>query len=222
MHWSNKLVPFRTFEGENGGGSGGGTAAGAGQQTDPKTGAAGSGNPEPKPDGGAAANTDPPKPELKFSQADVDKMIAERLDRTKKSAEADRLKAQGEFQKLSETQATELETLRKQNEETEAGYKALQIKLNADLDKQIATWPKEFQELIPKDSDYETRKGLFDKVSPAVIKVTGGTPSKAIVNGENGGTSSGGGGKAANMVDNYITGNYGHVPKNHGAQPAAK
>lgn len=112
----------------------------------------------------------PPAPEeKKFSQADVERIIKERLERERKKAEQDRqkaeedarakaLKEQGEFKQLAEEQALRLAKLEEQVKEVEAlqeQVKRYSESLQKQLEEQKKSLPDAILALLEKQDPLE-------------------------------------------------------------------
>lgn len=176
----------RYYAADGGGSAAGGTTSGApatsegeGKNTGAATGQA------PAPASGAtpatpatAPATDPPAGlspagEKTFTQADVDRMVGERLAEEKRRAEQrsaeatkktkeEALKQAGEWQALAEQRGQELGALQSAAEQRDAYAKAL----NGIIHDQIADWPDEVKALDPGKDNLEARIAWVKSAKP--------------------------------------------------------
>lgn len=111
----------------------------------------------------AAGSGDEKKPESSFTQADVDRIVKERLGEQKRKLEQDaaeaKAKEQGQWKELAdqrETRVKELEPLAEQA----TRYRDL---LNQHLEAQIAGWPDEVKALDPGKDKLDERLAWVEK-----------------------------------------------------------
>lgn len=167
------FIGLRRLSPDTGGGSGG-TATPPPTGGDPGTQAPGGGDPgtqAPAPDtsrGEPADKTD--KPEKAFSQADLDRIVKERLAderrradqkaaAEKKAADEKALADNAEWKTLAEQRAAELEQTRTQAALVE-GYAK---RLNVLVDAEIASWPDELRKLDPGPKAVDARLDWLEK-----------------------------------------------------------
>lgn len=146
---------FLRSPGDNGGS--------AGENTDPKPGEEGNAG-----SGGGNGSGDPgkqePKPELKFTQTDVDGLLARTRDEERRKyekkitdaqAEAERKKAieQGEFQRLYEAEQSKTAELAAKAEAAER----YATRIHASIDAEIKEWPEEVVKGDPGKENVDAR-----------------------------------------------------------------
>lgn len=191
MHWNNKIRPrvtfikdsydenfeknsvFRRFKDDEGtgGGNGNGNGNSDGKPEDKeKKEEDGNGKPGEKPgdkpedkDNKDDKENKKEKDDKKFTQSDVDKIVQDRLDRERQKQEGEKLKAQGEFQKLYEASIPKIEALEKENEGLKTTVKKLSEDANKQIDSLTDKWPKELKELDPGKEDAEARMAWYQK-----------------------------------------------------------
>ena len=134
-----------------------------------------------------------------FTQADLDKLIDDRIkrerekaktqaDKAAKEAEEKRQIEQGEFQKLAEERKTQLEQLAPKSELADR----LSEIVNKQLDSEIATWPDSVHAIMPKeDSSLLERLEWAERTRPLAqelmaAKTPNGTPYPAQHSGTGG------------------------------------
>lgn len=157
----------------------GSTANPAPTGSDPGQSNAGAGTagtaPAPTPSG-ESSTTD--KPEKTFSQADLDRIVKERLADEKRRAEAKAaadkrvadekaLADNAQWQQLAESRAAELETLKVKA----AVADAYAQRLNALVDGEIAAWPAEVTALDPGKDALEARLAWLERSRPLAKKL---------------------------------------------------
>lgn len=162
-------------------GTGTGTTANpASTGSDPGQSNAGAGTagtaPAPNPSGDSSST--PEKPEKTFSQADLDRIVKERLADEKRRAEAKAaadkrtadekaLADNAQWQQLAESRAAELETLKGRA----AVADAYAQRLNALVDGEIAAWPAEVVALDPGKEALEARLAWLERSRPLAKKL---------------------------------------------------
>lgn len=180
----------------DGGSTAGGTTSG-GAQTGGEPGTSTSSAPAtgqaPASVSGAAAAAAPadtpvdkPTGDKTFSQADVDRLVGERLAEEKRRAEQrnaeatkktkeEALKQAGEWQALAEQRSQELGTLQGAAEQRDAYAKAL----NGMMNDQIADWPDEVKALDPGKDQLEARIAWVKSAKPLAdrLKQTPSAPN---------------------------------------------
>jgi hypothetical protein len=121
--------------------------------------------------GAPAAGSGESKPEKTFTQADIDKIVKDRLAEQKRKLEGDaataKAKEQGEWQAVAEkheARVKELEPL----EEQVTRYRGL---LAAQIDAQIKDWPAEVKALDPGGDDLDARMAWVEKSKPLAEKL---------------------------------------------------
>jgi hypothetical protein len=88
--------------------------------------------------------------------------------KAKQEAEQERLKKQGEYQKLAETHEKRVKEL----EPIETRYKALSELVNTQIEAIIKDWPAEIKAFDPgKDAPVETRQEWVNKSIPIITKL---------------------------------------------------
>jgi hypothetical protein len=142
----------------------------------------GSGNAGTPPPAAPPADTTP-----RFTQAELDQHINARLQRErdaaaakaakdKEAAEAERQKAQGEWQQLAtshESRVKELEAFQTQHDSTVDAYdKALSRRIKAET----ADWPTEAKDALPKDATALELADAVERLRPMVARMTSTTP----------------------------------------------
>jgi hypothetical protein len=168
------------------------TTGGEPGSTTPVVGAPGTQAPAPVPPGG-----DSPDPKT-FTQADLDRIVKERLaDASRRAAaslaDAKRLADEkaladsGSWQTLAEQRAAEVETL-KQAATTAAAYAKL---LNGQASAEIADWPEEVKALDPGEKDVEARMTWLVKSRPLAKRLAAlpQAPASDAGKGNAGGTA---------------------------------
>jgi hypothetical protein len=95
-----------------------------------------------------------------------------KIEADRKAAEDERLRQQGEHQKLAEQYKAELDQAKPQLEGLQGKYDKLSDMLNKQLEATIKDWPAEIKALDPgKDADLEKRLEWMDKAKLAVEKL---------------------------------------------------
>jgi hypothetical protein len=96
------------------------------------------------------------------------RLAADAAERAKQEAEQERLKKQGEYQKLAETHEKRVKEL----EPIETRYKALSELVNTQIEAIIKDWPAEIKAFDPgKDAPVETRQEWVNKSIPIITKL---------------------------------------------------
>lgn len=127
--------------------------------------------------------------EKKFTQAELEKHIAERLSRERAKAEREAKEKQGEFQKLyDELKPTHEQTLAKLETAQKENERITSI-MQKQIEDEISKWPDEVKALDPgKDSSLESRLNWLEKARPLASKMTGNVSTgRRSVNAENSG-----------------------------------
>ena len=124
--------------------------------------------------------------EKKFSQAEVNRMMAEDRRKTKAAAdEAQRIKA-GEFEALATERKTRLDETEAELERLKQQNAAYETRLETDLKARIKALPEEMRDLVAGET-LDARAASLDKVEAAAKKLiaqrTPGTPSGPRGNG---------------------------------------
>lgn len=140
------------------------------------------------------------KPDVKFTQADIDKAVNDRLDREKKKTEADDLKKKGEFETLYNTEKTSRETAESDLKTVTIERDDLAVIFNRNIDEQIKDWPVEVKALDPGSVSCKVRQDWVEKMVPIVKKLNTGINTS--VNGEHGNQNNSGQPDPINAVMN--------------------
>jgi hypothetical protein len=183
------LIAFRCFSSD----SGGGTATPPPTGSDPGTSNAGGSDPGKVP--ASSSGDDPPKTEKTFSQADLDRIVKERLADSQRRAEAktaaERRAAEekaladnAEWKTLADQRAAELETTKAQA----AAATAYAKRLNAMADGEIADWPDEVRSTDPGAANVEARLDWLEKMRPLAKKLASLPKAPATEAGAGNGT----------------------------------
>jgi hypothetical protein len=210
MSFMKRYAFHAVFKPENGEGSGGSTGNEPGQKTEAELAA----EKATKEAADKKAADDAAKAaEKRFTQADLDKAITDRLDREKTKTEREAKEKQGEFEKLYNETKPKLE----QNERDLAAITAERDELSAIVTKTIEgtikDWPAEIKELHDKELSPAKQLVWVEKMRPVVEKMqgnSGGTQKPPKVNGENGAK---GGSSGAKVGQDYLASRYGLPPK---------
>lgn len=149
--------------------------------------------PAPTPPAPPSAPTEPVTgpndgQEAKFTQADLERIVGERLERERRKteaatakaqeeAEAARLKEQGLWQKAAEQAETKVKELSPQLEAATAEVTRWREIVTAQIDSEIKTWPAEVLALIPAaDTDPLARYDAVNRTRPLAAKLAGTPP----------------------------------------------
>jgi hypothetical protein len=138
--------------------------------------------PTPAPTNG---DTPPPDETKLFTQADLNRIVQERLADQRKRAEKQiedekraaneaRLKEQGEFKTIAEQKEAELAELRPKAEIADQ----LAARMNAAIDAEVQAWPKEVTDMDPGAADVSARLAWQEKARPLaqrLLALGGGT-----------------------------------------------
>jgi hypothetical protein len=173
--------------------SGGGTATPPPTGSDPGSGNAGGGDPGKAP--ASSSGDDPTKTEKTFSQADLDRIVKERLADSqrradqkaaadKRAAEEKALADNAEWKTLADQRAAELETTKAQA----AAAAAYAKRLNAMADAEIADWPDEVKALDPGKDAIEQRLDWLEKSRPLAKRLASLPKAPATEAGAGSGT----------------------------------
>lgn len=145
-------------------------------QTPPQTGDA-TGQATGQQNGGDSGKEEP-----KFTQADLDRLIKDRLEREraaaaakaqkdKEAAEAEKLKEQAEWKTLAEQHEGRVKELEPQIEAIKAERDALAEIVTARVAAEIKDWPAEVKALIPDDGGLLVRLAAVEKARPIAAKL---------------------------------------------------
>ncbi len=129
----------------------------------------------PKTDPPATDPNKPGDPPKLFTQADLDRIVKDRLDDEKKRAQKRiddekravdeaRMKEQGEYKTLFEQKEAELAELRPMGDLA----KNLAKRMNATIDAEIGEWPEKVRVLDPGAKNLEARLDWLEKARPLV------------------------------------------------------
>jgi hypothetical protein len=151
--------------------SGGGTATPPPTGSDPGSSNAGGGDPGKVP--ASSSGDDPKTTDKTFTQADLDRIVKERLADSQRRAEqkaaADKRAAEekaladnAEWKTLADQRAAELETTKAQA----AAATAYAKRLNTMADAEIAGWPDEVKGTDPGAANVEARLDWLEKMRP--------------------------------------------------------
>lgn len=174
-----RFIASRLFSADTGAG---GTATPPPTGSDPGSSNAGGGDPGQAP-APASTSGDTSKADKTYTQADLDRMIKERLaEQTrrneqklaadKKAAEEKALADNAEWKTLADQRGAELETVKAQAALTDAYAK----RLNALVDSEIASWPEEVKSLDPGPKALDARLDWLEK-SRALAKRLAALPT---------------------------------------------
>ena len=157
--------------------------------TDPATSTAGAGTPPGAGTGGStSAATTTPEGEKRFTQAEVNAILArqKREDEDKrKTAEArarqqaaeEEARKAGEWQKLADTATAERDRLSAERESVAAERDALAAELEAEIKARLKALPDELRDLVPADASPAQRFAALRKVEAAAKKLGAGAAS---------------------------------------------
>lgn len=185
------------------------------------TGGEGTGNPNPS-SGGTPAETPPnqqptqtppatpPAPAKPVftaeQQAEINRIAGEAREAgreaARREAESERLKSQGEFQKLYEAAKPEAEKVPALTQRVTE----LETRIHAQIDGEIAGWPEEVRRTDPGKDNLSMREQWIQTHRPLAERLKGGTPPPNPETG--GGTGKGKEVKTSEVADNYIKGKY--------------
>lgn len=209
---------------DNDGGNGtGGTSAGDGKNTNAGGEAGNSGenagtnggngtqntdsNGNQKQNGDGNQNTGTQTDDKKFSQADLDRVVSERLQREKDKQERDAKEKQGEFEKLYGEIKPKFETTVQENETLKLRLQALETAGHKQIDSLIKDWPKEVKDLDPGNKDLESRQLWVERVKPLADKLVNGGRAPNLETGDKGK----GNNKAGSSAQDFMKRRYGDV-----------
>jgi hypothetical protein len=172
---------------------GGGTATPPPTGSDPGSGNAGAGDPGKVP--ASSSGDDPPKTDKTFTQADLDRIVKERLADSqrradaksaaeKKAAEEKALADNAEWKTLADQRGAELESTKAQAQAATAYAK----RLNALADGEIADWPEEVRGTDPGAANVEARLDWLEKMRPLAKKLASLPKAPATEAGAGNGT----------------------------------
>lgn len=123
--------------------------------------------------------------EKKFSQAELNAILKDRLDRKEREAEtkaakdkekadADKLKEQEKWKELADSNETKAKTLETQLETATASLAKLTEIVQAQLTADIKDWPDEVKSILPgADADLLVRYDAIMKAKPLAAKLIG-------------------------------------------------
>ena len=207
---------------ETGGGGGtGGTSAGDGKNTNAGGEAGNSGenagnnggdgtqntgsNGDQKQTGDGNQNTGTQTDDKKFSQADLDRVVSERLQREKDKQEREAKEKQGEFEKLYGEVKPKFESAIQENETLKKRLEALETAGHKQIDDLVKDWPKEVKDLDPGKDSLENRQAWVERVKPLAQKLATGGKAPNLETGDKGK----GGNKAGNVAQDFMSKRYG-------------
>lgn len=134
-----------------------------------------------------ATGTQPANTEAKFSQADIDRIVKDRLDKERERIAKSQTEAQekaereaaekkaledGEFRKVIDAKETELSSLRPKAELAVE----LSTFVNETIDAEIKEWPDEVKTLVPDAADVQARAAEVKKLRPLAAKLSTAPP----------------------------------------------
>jgi hypothetical protein len=186
-----RFIGSRLFASDTGGA--GGTATPPPTGSDPGTSNAGGGDPGKVP--ASSSGDDPTKTDKTFTQADLDRIVKERLAdsarraeaktaEAKKAAEEQALADNAEWKTLADQRAAELETTKAQA----AAAAAYAKRLNAMADAEIAAWPDEVKGTDPGGTNVEARLDWLEKMRPLAQRLASLPKAPATEAGAGSGT----------------------------------
>lgn len=165
----------------------------------------GSSNGNQENEGNGTSNTGTQADDKKFTQAEVDRIISERLSREKEKQDREQREKQGEFEKLYNEFKPKFEQVNEENTKLSERLKRLEEANHKQIEDQIKDWPEEVKALDPGNSDLEVRLAWVERVKPLAQKLV--TPAKApnLEGGGKGNESN----STGNFVQNYMGRRYG-------------
>jgi hypothetical protein len=145
------------------------TTAGTGTTTDTGAGEAGTQTPN------AGQPPHQADSERKFTQADLDAAISNRMARERKAAEertaAERQKAElaqlaakAEWEEIAKTHEQTVRDMTPKLETAEARYTALAERLNRQIEQGIRDWPAEARKMVPATDDVAARLDAYENM----------------------------------------------------------
>lgn len=152
---------------------------------------------------GTGTQAPPPEPKVSLTQAELDALVKDRLERQRRAidadaqkardeAEAKRLQEQQKYQQLAEQYAGKIATLEPEHKVAVDERDFLRTHVAADMDAAMKDWPAELKALVPGDGDVRARLDAYTKAKAVAEKLGGGTGSGQ---GGAGGQGQGGGGQ---------------------------
>ena len=128
----------------------------------------------------AATPAAPPSSEERtFTQADLDRIIRERLaDEKRRADEKAKLKA-GEFEQVANERATRITQLEEENKTTKEQYDALVRLIDAENKERIKALPAEMRDLVPM-GDVLAQREWLTKAEKAAAKLSSTQPTSPV------------------------------------------
>lgn len=139
-----------------------------------------------KQTGDGNQNTGTQNDEKKFSQADIDRVVSERLQREKEKQEREKQEKQGEFEKLYGEVKPKFEQTVQENETLKKRLEALETAGHKQIDDLVKDWPKEIKDLDPGKDSLENRQLWVERVKPLAQKLASGGKAPNMETGDKG------------------------------------